>query len=151
MNAFALSGSDTTIINDRVFNDFADGDCSVIDPQGEIATIKKGKNGNAIFAQDERGTMAKHMLRLIRGSADDKFLLNLQTQQIANFASFPLMSGEFVKKIGDGRGNVAGDTYVTAGGIFIKLVPAKSNAEGDTAQSVSVYEIMYAKIARVIT
>lgn len=150
MSAVALSGSDTTIINDRVFADLADGDCVVLDPQGEIAKAKKGKNGTTIYALDETGTMTKVTIRTIRGSADDKFLLNLLTQQQANFAGFPLMTGEFVKKIGDGAGNIAGDTYIMSGGIFMKLIPAKSNVEGDTAQSVAVYEIMFANSPRVI-
>lgn len=151
MDQFALSGSDTAIINDRVLSDFADGDCVMVEPQGEIAKVKKGKNGNAIFALDESGTMAKTTYRIVRGSPDDKFLLDLLTQQQANFAGFPLMSGEFVKKIGDGKGNIAGDTYISSGGIFLKLVPAKSNVEGDTAQSLAIYEVMYAKLVRVIT
>lgn len=151
MSSVALTGSDTAIINDRVLRDFADGDCVVLDFPAEIAKVKKGKNGNAIYALDESGTMCKVVMRFVRGSADDKFMLNLLTQQQANFAGFPLMTGEFVKKIGDGSTNIANDTYVQSGGIFSKLVSAKSNVEGDTAQSVSVYELMFSNSPRVIT
>ena len=38
-----------------------------------------------------------------------------------------------------------------AGGIFLKRVGAKSNAEGDTEQSVSIYEMKYANAPRALT
>jgi hypothetical protein len=71
--------------------------------------------------------------------------------QDQNFAGTVLMIGEFVKKIGDGAGGIANDTYITSGGIFLKRVNAKSNVEGDTGQSVSEYKMKFSNAPRTIT
>ena len=151
MSTVALSGSDTVIINARVLTDLADGDVAMLDFPNNIAEVKTGKNGNSIYALNETGKNAELVMRIVRGSADDKFLTQLMSNQQQNFAGTVLMIGEFVKKIGDGQGNIAGDTYIASGGIFSKLIPAKSNVEGDTAQSVSEYHIKFSNAARVIT
>jgi hypothetical protein len=151
MSTVALSGSDTIVINNRVFADLADGEVvSLAFPNG-IANVKTGKNGNSIYSYNESGKQCDLKVRVIRGSADDKFLNGLLTQQQANFAGFVLLIGEFVKKIGDGKGNISNDTYIMSGGIFEKLTEAKSNVEGDTEQSVSVYQIKFANSPRIIT
>lgn len=151
MNAVAMTGNDSAIINNRVLSDFADGDWAALTFPNDIANVKTGKNGNSIYALNETGKQCEFVIRLIRGSADDKFMNQLLSQQNQNFAGFPLMIGEFVKKIGDGQGAIAGDTYITSGGIFTKQVEAKANAEGDTEQSVAVYRMKFSNAPRVIT
>lgn len=151
MPRIALSGSDVVTINDRIFNDFADGDINNLEFPNEIASVKTGKNGNSIYAANESGRQADLTLRVIRGSDDDKFLNNLLAQQKLNFAGFILMKGEFIKKIGDGIGNVSNDTYVCDGGIFTKQPGAKSNTDGDTEQSVVEYMIKFSNAPRALT
>lgn len=151
MSTIAMSGNDTVKINNRIFNDLADGDAVLLDFANDLAALKTGKNGNSIYGLNESGKQADLTLRVIRGSADDKFLNNLLAQQLSNFAAFILMQGEFVKRVGDGQGNIANDTYITSGGIFMKSIPAKSNQEGDTEQSVSIYTIKFSNSPRVIT
>jgi len=151
MSTVAMSGSDTLVINNRVLNDLADQNVAELTFPNDIATVKTGKNGNSIYSLNESGKQADLVIRVIRGSADDKFLNNLLVQQQANFAGFILMTGEFIKKIGDGKGNVAGDTYITSGGVFTKSVGAKSNVEGDSEQSVSIYNIKFANSPRAIS
>lgn len=151
MSTIALSGSDSFKLNNRIFSDFADGDFVVLDYPNDIANVKTGKNGNSIYSLNETGRQADATIRLIRGSADDKFMNNLLALQQNNFAGFTLMIGEFVKRMGDGAGNLANDTYIAGGGIFTKFVPAKSNAEGDTDQSVSTYHVKFSNVPRVIT
>lgn len=151
MATVALTGSDTVMINNRIFSDFADGNIAELKHPNKIAVAKTGKNGNSIFAFNATGKQADFTLRLIRGSQDDKFLNGLLAQQQANFAGFPLMIGQFIKKLGDGLGNIASDTYITSGGIFNMEVDAKSNAEGDTEQSVAIYNITFTNAPRVIT
>jgi len=113
--------------------------------------VKTGKNGNSIYGLNESGKQAEFKVRVIRGSSDDKFLNNLLIQQQNNFAGTVLLQGQFVKQIGDGQGNVASDTYIVSGGVFTKQVEAKSNVEGDSEQSVSIYTIKFANSPRVIT
>lgn len=151
MSTIALSGADTISINNRTFNDLADGDCVAMTFPNDIAQVKTGKNGNSVYALNESGKQCEVSLRVIRGSADDKFLNNLLTQQQLNFAGTVLMIGEFVKKLGDGKGNIANDTYILSGGVFTKQIEAKNNVEGDVDQSVSMYKVKFSNAPRVIT
>lgn len=151
MPTIAMSGADTINLNNRVFADLADGDAFVLSFPNDIANVKTGKNGNTIYGLNESGKQGEGKLRLIRGSSDDKFMNNLLAQQQNNFAGFPLMIGQFIKKLGDGQGNFTSDTYISAGGVFSKQVEAKMNVEGDTEQSVSIYTIKWGNVARVIT
>lgn len=149
MAAVAMSGSDTITINNRNITDLADGDCVELTFPNEIAQVKTGKNGNSIYALNEQGKQAEVKLRLIRGSADDKFMNNLLAQQQANFAGFVLMLGQFIKKVGDGSGNITSDIYILSGGVFSKQVEGKDNVEGDVAQSVSMYSLKFSNAPRV--
>jgi hypothetical protein len=153
MAAIALSGNDSVSINNSVLADLADGDCVTLEFPNEIATVKIGKNGNAIYGQNQTGNMAEVKIRVIRGSADDKFLNNLELQQNTgnNFPSTVLMIGEFIKIMGDGQGNITHDIYIMAGGVFHKLNAAKSNVEGDATQSVTEYMIRFASAVRALT
>lgn len=150
MNTVTMSGNDTFILNNRLFNDLADGDCVSLSFPNEIATLKQGKNGNVIYSLNNTGKQCDVILRVMRNSSDDRYLNNLLIQQKSNFAGFPLMSGNFVKKTGDGQGNISYDTYITNGGIFVKEVDAKDNQEGDTEQSVSVYTLRFSNAPRSI-
>lgn len=144
MSTVAMSGNDAISINNTILTDLADGDCVVLSFPNEIASVKIGKNGNAIYGLNTTGQMSEVKIRVIRGSADDKLLNNLLTQQQLNFSGFTLMIGEFVKLVGDGKGNVQNDTYIMSGGVFSKAVEAKTNVEGDALQSVSEYMIRFA-------
>lgn len=150
MATVAMTGADTLKINNQVINSLADGDCIVLTYPNELASVKTGKNGNAIFALNETGNQAELVIRLVRGSTDDKFLLSLMAAQKNDFASFVLMTAELVKRVGLGESVVAGDTYFMSGGVFSKGVEAKTNVEGDTEQSVSIYSFKFANAPRTI-
>lgn len=151
MSTIAMSGNDTISINNRVFTDFADDNVAELDFPTEIASVKTGKNGNSIYGLNQTGRQADLKLRLIRGSSDDKFLNGLLADQQNNFAGFPLMIGQFVKKLGDGQGNITSDTYILSGGIFTKQVQAKTNVSGDSQQSVAEWMLKFSNAPRAIT
>lgn len=151
MSTVSLSGNDSVVINNRVFADFADGDIVDLTFPNDIAQVKTGKNGNSIYALNETGKQAEMKLRVMRGSSDDKFLNNLLVQQQANFAGTILLIGQFVKKIGDGLGNITSDTYILGGGVFTKVPEAKSNVEGNTDQSIVLYTLKWTNAPRAIT
>jgi len=151
MPAVALSGSDTLSINNHVFADFADATVAELTFPNEIAQVKTGKNGNSIYGLNETGKNADLKIRVLRASNDDRFLNALMAQQQNNFAGFPLLIGEFTKKIGDGQGNIASDTYLVSGGIFVKQIEAKTNVVGETDQSVAEYTIRWSNAPRAIT
>lgn len=151
MSTLALSGDDTVTINGTVLTDLADGNCVELTFPSEIAQVKTGKNGNSIFGLNEMGNQADVKLRIVRGSPDDQFLNNLLQQQQANFAGTVLLQGEFIKKIGDGLGNITSDTYILSSGVFTKIPEAKTNADGEVEQSISLYSLKFANAPRALT
>lgn len=146
----SLTGKDTTIIAGRVFKDFADADTVVIDIPNNIVEAKVGKNGNTIFAFNSTGKTTNATLRLIRGSADDKFLNNKLNEYLQDPAAFVLLLGEFIKRSGDGQGNITSDIYKMEGGVVQKIPITKENVEGDTEQAVSIYQLIFANTSRII-
>lgn len=151
MASVAMSGNDTITINNHIFADLADGNVVELTFPNDIASVKTGKNGNSIYGLNESGKQCEVKIHVLRASADDKFLNGLLAQQQNNFAGFPLMIGQFIKKIGDGQGNITSDTYVMSGGVFTKQVEGKSNVEGETDQSKSVYTIKFSNSPRALT
>lgn len=144
MPGIALSGNDTINISGTILTDLADGNAIELTYPNDISNVKIGKNGNAIYGLNTTGQMAEVKVRVLRGSNDDQFLLSLLNAQQLNFAGTTLATGQFIKKIGDGKGNITNDTYNLSGGVFSKIPEAKSNVEGETEQSVSVYTIKFA-------
>ena len=150
MAIISSSGNDSLTLNNYIFQGLADGNVVELTFPNDIAAVKVGKNGNALFALNESGLVADMTVRVVRGSADDIYLLGLQTGQVNNFAGTVLLSGSFAKAMGDGAGNITHDTYVLGAGIFSKLTEAKSNVEGDTEQNVAIYHVKFAQAVRVI-
>lgn len=151
MNQASLSGQDTIVINNRVFTGLADQNYVELTFPNDIAGVKTGKNGNSIYGFNESGRQCEVKVKLLRGSTDDQFLNNLLSQQQANFAGTVLLQGQFIKKIGDGAGNITSDTYIMSGGVFTKIPEGKSNAEGETDQSVVMYTIKFSNAPRILT
>jgi hypothetical protein len=139
----SLTGADTVQINDRVFADFGDGDIVTITYPNELVTVKTGKNGNSIYAFNETGKQVDVEIRVLRASPDDKFLNSIKLGMERDFAAFSLLTGEFVKRVGDGDGNVNREIYTLSGGVFSQSVDTKSNVEGDTDQSISLYRLKF--------
>lgn len=151
MPTVALSGNDAVVINQRIFADLADQNAVELTFPNDIAAVKTGKNGNSLYALNETGRQAECKIRLIRGSADDKFMMGLLNGQLNNFSGTILYTGSFVKKVGDGKGNITSDTYNLSGGIITKQVEAKMNVEGDTEQSVAIYTLKFSNAPRALT
>jgi len=151
MGAVALSGQDTFVINNYVFVGLADQNYVEITFPNDIMNVKIGKNGNAIYGNNESGKLAEVKVRAIRGGADDKFLNGLLTQQQQNAAGTPLLQGQYAKKLGDGQGNLTSDTYILGGGVFAKIPEGKSSADGEVEQSVAIYMLNFTTAPRVLT
>ena len=150
MATAALTGNDTTIINDRVLADQGNGDVTTITYPNELTTVTTGKNGNSLYAFNETGNQVDVEIRLLKGSSDDKFMNSLYQNYRQDPPSFTLLTGEFTKRVGDGQGNVDNVTYSMAGGAFSQGVDSKDNTEGDTEQAVAVYRLRYANNQRSI-
>jgi hypothetical protein len=151
MGAVALSGNDTIQINNSVLTALGSGNCVELKFPNPIATLKTGKNGNSIYGLNQMGNQCEVTVKVLRGSADDKLLNSLLQQQQSNFAGTVLLIGQFVKKVGNGLGNITSDTYIVSGGIFTKIPEAKTNVEGDSEQSEVMYTMMFSNAPRVLT
>jgi len=139
MPAVSLTGADTIQIDSRVLNDLADQDAVKLTFPNDIAAVKASKNGNTIYAFNETGRLVEVEVRVLLGSADDKYL-NSRLQEMKNdFSGFILLTCSFSKRVGDGAGNMSTVVYQGTGGVFKKQVEAKTSTEGDTEQSVAVY------------
>jgi len=150
MNVVSVTGNDTVIINGRIFNDFSTGDVAKLEYGTDIMVAKPGKNGNTIYSLNAAGELVSFEIRLIRGGSDDQFLNNLLTQMKQNAPGFTLLTGELIKNVGDGQGNITQDIYNLVGGVFNKNVGAKENVEGDTEQALVTYFMHFALATRTI-
>ena len=146
----ALTGKDTTIIDTRRLTDFATGDVVLIDAPNNLVELKQGKNGNAIYAYNATGKQVTATIRVIRGTADDKYLAARMQEYINDPAAFVLISGEFIKRSGDGAGNITNEVYTMSGGVIQKMPGGKENVEGDTEQAVSIYVLVFSNADRVL-
>ena len=143
MSTIALTGKDSHIVCGRILNDFASGDCVKIEFEGDLTVVKKGKNGNTIYAKNEMGRIADVTMRILLGGTDDKYMNGLLQEWITDPSTFTLMTGMFVKRVGDGQGNTESKIYNMTGGFFKRQVDAKTSAESDTDQSVAVWRITF--------
>lgn len=151
MATFRLVGSDTIIINRAALVDFAHGEVGKITFSTDIATVKTGKNLNAIFASNASGDQATMEIRVLRGTADDVRLNSIVTTYRNDPVAFTLVSGSFSKKLGAGDGSVISDLYTFGGGVPTKNPEAISNVEGDVEQAITLYTFQFASAARIMS
>jgi len=150
-NSITLTADDTSIINDRILVDLADGDAVVIDVPNNIAEGKKGKNGNALISYNATGEQVTVVIRTPKGSPDDKFFNKELNTYRNDKAGYILLSGSFIKNAGDGFGNVTKDIYTMTAGFIQKIPTIKENVEGDTEQAVTVYNLLFMNADRSIS
>ena len=148
MSSVSLTGKDTMVIDSRILADQADGDCGMLEFPNNLVEVKLGKNGNSVYAFNASGKVVNATLRVIRGSADDKYLNSRLVEYVNDPAAFVLIEAEFIKRVGDGAGNITADTYQLKGGAFQKMPGAKENVNGDTEQAVAIYVITFANSDR---
>ncbi len=146
----SLTGKDVLQIGTRVLADFADGDVATLDFPNNVVEGKVGKNGNTIYAYNSTGKSSTLTLRLVRGSADDKYLNSELNLYLADTAGYPLLSGEFVKRVGNGE-SVTADVYVLSGGVIQKMPNVKDNVEGDTDTSITEWVVFFGNGERSLT
>lgn len=150
MPVVSMTGKDTIAINGTILNDLADGDVAILTFPTDLTQLKTGKNGNSLYGFNNTGRQCQLVLRLVRGSADDKFLNQLLSLYKNDPSGFSLLTGNLIKNVGDGAGNIISDNYTLSGGTFKKETEAKENADGDVEQSVSIYTLMFSNAPRAI-
>lgn len=146
----SLTGSDVVTINGRVLHDFANGDIAVLSFDGDLVKVTPSKNGNVIYSLDVAGLLSKLELRLLLGSSDDRYFNALLASQVQDFSSVVLAVGSFVKRVGDGQGNVTNVIYNTLGGVVSRFPNAKTNTAGAEDQSVAVWMLHFGANSRAL-
>lgn len=146
----SLTGKDVICLNGRVIHDFASGDIAKLSFDDDLVKVQAAKDGNIIYALNENGKMAKLELLLLLGSADDRYLNSLIASQNSDLSAFILIAGSFVKRVGDGQGNVKNVIYNTLGGVITRYPGASSNTTGATEQSVASWSLHFGNNTRAI-
>jgi hypothetical protein len=146
----SLTGNDVVKIDSRVFADLADGDAVNLDYANNVVEVKTGKNRNRIYAFNATGETVVATIRVIRGSSDDKFLNGKLVDYLSDSSLFTLMNAEFVKRVGDGLGNITNEIYKLEGGVVQKYPNVKTNVEGDTEQAVAEYTVIFSNTQRTL-
>lgn len=151
----ALTGKDTVILTPaggafQILKDLANGDTVNIDYANNLIEAVVGKNGNTIFAFNSTGKTVIVTIRIILGSTDDKFFNNQLNLYLQDQAAYPLITGEFIKRVGDGAGNVSSIVYKMDGGAIQKMPVVKENVEGDIEQAVTIWTMVFANTSRII-
>lgn len=149
MTTYALTGDDIVIINDIPVTDFADNTIGTLDLPNDLFAMSTGKNGNTIFALDEKGNNATLTLRILLSSGDDK-RFNGMIPESKGFASTILANGSVVKQVGDGQGNISYNTYLLRGGMISKKPNMAIDVAGNTDQAVVEYVFQFAQAERSI-
>ena len=149
MTTYALTGDDTVIINDLPVNDFADNTIGSLEIPNDLFEMSTGKNGNTIFALDEKGNNATLTLRVLMSSGDDKRFNGLVPKS-KSFASTILVNGSVIKQVGDGAGNISYNTYMLRGGMISKKPAMQIDVAGNTDQAVVEYVFKFAQAERSI-
>jgi hypothetical protein len=148
MTTYTLTGDATLTLYDRVMVDLADGDVSTISFPNNLVELKTGKNQNTIYSKNESGNNGELVLRLVRGSSDDRFMQGKLAIQERDFVSTEICNGQLALRLGDGIGGVVSDVYTLGGGVVTKKIEGKDNADGDTSQGVAVYNVKFANVVR---
>ncbi len=150
MPTVAITGKDTLVLNGHVFHNLADGDCGKIVYDEDLTKLKVGKDGNAVFGQNQGGRSGTLTMRVVIGSADDKYLNGLLSEYLGDSSAYVLDLGSLFKNVGDGAGNRNSVVYQMAGGAPKRVTDGKINSDGDPNQSVAEWTWIIAQVSRSI-
>lgn len=150
MPTVAITGKDTLVLNDHVFQDLADGDCGKLVYDEDLTKLKMGKEGNAVYGQNQGGRSGTLTMRVVMGSRDDKYLNGLLAEWLSLSSAYVLDLGSLFKNVGDGAGNQNSVVYQIIGGAPKKQPEVKINTDGDPSQSVAEWTWIIAQVVRSI-
>lgn len=143
-----LVGQDTIVINGRALSNLGYGKVVDISIPAALVEIESGKDGSAIYAMNQAGRQAEVKIRVLAGSADDVFLNNINESFKANFAGSTLVNASFVKRTGDGQGNITTTTWVLSGGAPGNAPADSWDVNGNTEQALMEYSYKFARATR---
>ena len=143
MSQVSLTGQDTLIINGTIITTLADANAVDLTFPTDFAAVKRGKDGNIIYAKNEEGRKAPMTVRVLLGGVDDKAFNSLLQLWKQSSSDFPLITGAYYKRVGDGQGNISVKVHQLTGGVLKNNPQAMTNVEGNTDQSIAVYTFLW--------
>ena len=149
-NTIAITGDSVVKINGRLLSDFSVGEIAHVTYPNDSWNVKPGKNGNTIYAFKADGRISEFVMRLIIGSADDKFMNNLFSLAENNPAGVSLLQAEFTINTGNGAGGISPVTYILSGGVILKRPEALENTDGSEQQAEAVWTMRFGRAPRSI-
>jgi len=147
-NSVSLTGDDTIIIGGQLITDFAIGVVAEITFPEDMVKVTRGKNGNTMYALNNQGWQSEVKLKILLGGPNDAFLNAQMVGMQSNFSGYTLLSGVFIKNVGDGLGNIKPVTYLMSGGVIKKNPMAQSVAEGTPEQSLAEWDFIFGNNGR---
>lgn len=151
MAIYSLTGNDTfTLDTYGPLTEMADGSIVSIEFGNAKTGHTTGKNGNTVFATDKQGENAAVTLRIMAGGKDDTYLNGRSIDQDRDLPTFPLLTGTFSKRVGDGTGKVKFINYNLLGGVFENNVDTQENLQGETEQGIAIYRLWFAQAQRAL-
>lgn len=143
-----LVGQDTIVINGRSLTNLGYGTVVDISIPTALVEIESGKDGSAIYAMNQAGRQAEVKIRVLAGSPDDVFLNGINEDFKADFASSTLINASFIKRTGDGQGNIVVTSWVLSGGVPGNAPADKWDVNGNTEQALMEYSYKFARAER---
>ena len=144
----SMTGDDTIIIGGQLITDFAIGVVAEISFPEDLVKVTRGKNGNTVYALNNQGFQSEVKLKILLGGVNDAYLNAQMVSMMNSFSSYVLLSGVFIKNVGDGKGNIKPVTYLMSGGVPKKNPMAQSVAEGTPEQSLAEWDFIFGNNSR---
>lgn len=143
-----LVGQDTIVVNGRSLSNLGYGKVVDISIPTALVEIESGKDGSAIYAMNQAGRQAEVKIRVLAGSPDDVFLNNLNESFKSDFASSVLINASFIKRTGDGQGNITTTTWILSGGVPGNAPADGWDVNGNTEQALMEYSFKFSRASR---
>jgi len=146
----SYTGGDVLILDNIQLNNFPNGKVADLTYDDTLVEQKIGKTGNSINVYKQVGNKAKFILRVMRGSVDDIRLNSRLLLMKQDLPSFVALTMSLSKRFGDGTGSFLTETHSLANGVFTKNPGVMTDVDGDTEQSITVYEMSFATVIKAI-
>lgn len=145
----AFTANDIIEVDDELVTALANGDCAIITYPNDKMGMVTGKGGNTVGAHNEMGREADLVLRVVRGSPDDKRLNSRIIEWESRSENFKPITATFTKVIVV-DGGIANEVTTLKFGLPTKGVETRENVEGDTEQVIAIYNIRFGDSKRAL-
>lgn len=146
----AYTSNDIIEFDGELVTALADGDCAIITYPNDLHGMKTGKGGNTVGAHNEMGREAELVIRVIKGSADDKRLNSRLIAWKNRDDNFAPSTATFTKVIVVDNG-ITNEVTTLKFGLPVKCIETRENVEGDTEQCISNYQFRFGDSNRALS